>query len=333
MKPGLLKAQEEVRRLAEKAGADSLYVVTDSHVAALTEGFLQDTPRIIIEAGEENKSIASAEMIWAFLSDHGATRRSMIVNIGGGMVTDLGGFAAATFKRGIGYVNLATTLLGAVDASVGGKTGVNFNGLKNEIGAFRLPVATLALTDLFSTLTREEWLSGCGEVLKTAILYGEKLYRLAISEAFIVRRESEVVREVVEKCRDFKLSVVMKDVEDRGIRRILNFGHTYGHALEALMMEKGRPLPHGIAVAHGIEYALRLGEERNAPGSISAKDYREVLCKYFPEVELDAEDDERLRQLMGHDKKNFRAGEPAFVLPEDIESYRNADSGFMPEPD
>ena len=149
------------------------------------------------------------------------------------MVSDLGGFAAATFKRGIGCINIATTLLAAVDAAIGGKTGINFAGLKNEIGAFALPLGVTALTTLFRHLPEDEWLSGAGEAIKTALLDSEDLFELATSEAFLLRREPEVTATVTERCSAFKSSIVEKDFREAGLRKILNLGHTAGHAIES----------------------------------------------------------------------------------------------------
>lgn len=310
--------EREVREIASAGGADRLFVITDTVVNPLSEGFLPEGARIVVEAGERHKTLESVVGIWEALSRGGATRRSMIVNVGGGMVSDLGGFAAATFKRGIPYVNVPTTLLAAVDAAIGGKTGFDFLGLKNEIGAFRVPEATLPLTSLFRFLPKEEWLSGAGEALKTAILAGGDLLDVVASPEFMVERNPGVVDEVVARCAAFKKAVVDEDFREAGRRKILNFGHTYGHALESRMLEKGTPVPHGIAVAYGLEYALRLSVKHQGKGEDLLKRMHEILRDYFPPVTVDDSDLDRIRELMGHDKKNREAGRPEFVLLGDI---------------
>lgn len=307
----------EERRVLERARqckADKIFLVTDTNVAPLIDDLLPEVPRIPVKAGETHKNLQSAVEIWEYLSTHRATRKTLIVNVGGGMVSDLGGFVASTFKRGIPYINMPTTLLAAVDASIGGKTAVDFMGLKNEIGTFYFPECTIPLTGLFESLPEEEWLSGCGEVLKTAILMDDGLYEKVATEAFIRQRRPDLVREAVERCAAFKEQIVANDPEDRGERRILNFGHTFGHALESLMMEKDTPIPHGIAVAHGILYALNLSIERYGTGEKWKKSFEEILEKYFPPLELSESDRSRIKELMGHDKKNAQAGKPAFIL-------------------
>lgn len=306
--------EKMVRRHLKEMKADKAFVVSDLNLAALTGDFMSDFPTLHIPTGEKHKDIHTVEMIWAELSSKGATRNSVIINVGGGMVSDTGGFAAATFKRGIRYINLPTTLLAAVDASIGGKTGVNFNGLKNEVGAFWQPSAVIPLTFMFPSLPEEEWLSGCGEVLKTAILAGGHWLDKVATNAFMKHRSPELVNDVVVFCLKFKEKIVAEDFKDQGRRRILNFGHTYGHALESLMLEKGTPIPHGIAVAYGIEHALQLSVERHGVGGELLKKYREILKNYFPALHLDQADKARISHLMNFDKKNKIFGKPEFVL-------------------
>lgn len=310
----LAQAERKIKEWAGARGADRLFLLTDSNVAPMIVSLLPDSPRLTVEAGEGSKSLAGAEQVWNFLVAEGALRRSVLVNVGGGMITDLGGFAAATFKRGISTVNLPTTLLGAVDAAVGGKTGINFAGLKNEIGAFHSPIGVFPLTSLFPSLSRQEWLSGVGEAIKTALLDSEELFELAVSEEFVVRRDPKVVDEVVRRCAAFKERIVAGDFREQGGRKILNLGHTAGHALESLMMARGRYIPHGIAVAHGLRMTLERSRDLpGADGSLQAR-YDAVLRKYFPQVEITDADREEMNRLMAHDKKNTEEGKPAWVL-------------------
>lgn len=310
----LREVEARIEALCRDGGKDRRFVVTDTNVAPLVEGFLADAPRIVVEAGESHKSIESAARIWQFLVDGGALRNSVVVNVGGGMVSDLGGFAAATFMRGIGYINVPTTLLAAVDASVGGKTGVNFAGLKNEVGAFALPMAVFPLLSLFDSLPEDEWLSGVGEALKTGLLDSEELFRLASSEDFIVRREPSVVEKVVSRCIAFKESVVERDFREGGLRKILNLGHTAGHAIESLMLSRGCPVPHGVAVAYGLETALEKSVTEAGLDPSVLEDYRTVLRRYFPPLSLPESASTDLEALMARDKKNRKFGNPAWVL-------------------
>ena len=312
------KIEERVRSLCAGHGADRLFVLTDSHVSPLTEDLLPNVPRLVVEAGEGSKSLAGAAKVWDFLIARGALRRSVLVNIGGGMVSDLGGFAAATFKRGIGCINLPTTLLAAVDAAIGGKTGINYHGLKNEVGVFSLPLGVLPLTGLFGSLPEEEWLSGAGEAIKTGLLDSERLFELATSEAFLVKREPHIVDEVVEACARFKEKIVEEDFREGGRRKILNLGHTAGHAIESWMMAKGTPMPHGVAVAHGLLIALRKSCDLAGCDPLLPERYERILKKYFPPLDMNEHDWEEASAYLAHDKKNTVAGTPAWVLLEAI---------------
>ena len=304
----------DVTRLAAERNADRLFILTDSNVAPLIEGLFPDCPQLTVEAGEGSKSVEGAAEVWRFLMDGGAVRRSILVNVGGGMVSDLGGFAAATFKRGIGCINVPTTLLAAVDAAIGGKTGINFGGLKNEVGVFAMPLGVFPLTSLFRFLPESEWLSGVGEAIKTGLLDSEELFALATSEAFIRREDPNLVDEVVERCAAFKSRIVAEDFREGGKRKILNLGHTAGHAIEAWKMANGCEMPHGIAVAHGLRFALeRSCEEAGCDPSLLHR-YEEILDKYCPPLNMTDSQLADAWKYMAHDKKNTVAGTPSWVL-------------------
>lgn len=299
-------------------GADRIFLLTDTHVGRLIGDFLPDAPRLAVEAGEGSKSVAGLEKVWRFLIEEGALRRSVLVNVGGGMVTDLGGFAAATFKRGIGCVNVPTTLLAAVDAAIGGKTGINYAGLKNEVGAFSLPLAVFPLTSLFGTLPEEEWLSGVGEAIKTGLLCSEELFDMTVSEEFIVKREPKIVAEVVRRCAEFKQSVVESDFREGGRRKILNLGHTMGHAIESWMMEHRGGVPHGVAVAYGLRHTLEKSVREAGLDVGVLRRYEAVLLKFFPPLQMNERELAEAAEYMAHDKKNVVAGKPAWLLLEAI---------------
>lgn len=316
------RQMEEVERsistLCKLHKADRIFVLTDTGVAPLITGFLKGAPVLVVESGEGSKTLAGAERVWRFLEEEGAVRRSVLVNVGGGMVTDLGGFAAATFKRGIGCINVPTTLLGAIDAAIGGKTGINFVGLKNEIGVFSLPIGVFPLTGLFRYLPEEEWLSGVGEALKTALLDSEELLDLVSSDAFIKEREQEVTDEVVSRCAAYKESIVSADFREGGRRKVLNLGHTMGHAIEAWSMARGEAIPHGIAVAHGLCFALRRSVEKVGLSPETAERYEKIIEKYFPPLKMDGHDIREAEAYTARDKKNNEVGRPAWVLLEGI---------------
>lgn len=309
---------QRIHQISTDLNCDKIIVVTDENVASLAEGFIENFPTIKLLPGEDNKDIRQIEKIWRFLEDRGATRHSLLVNFGGGMVSDMGGFAATTFKRGIRYMNVATTLLAAVDAAIGGKTGVNFNGLKNEVGAFALPQETIAASELFQHLSRSEWLSGYGEMLKTGLLDGKKLFEEVISEKLVVDRDPALLADAVERCAAYKCKIVEADFREGGLRKVLNLGHTAGHAIEMICLKKGRPVAHGIAVAYGIMVTLVLSRIILKTGPELMYQYRDILKNYFPPLALDCHDIDSAIEIMGHDKKNAMTGRPRFVLLEEI---------------
>lgn len=309
-------------RLSE-TNADRIFIVTDSNVAPMTSPFVEKCREvapadiITVPAGEANKSLSAVASICDNLSASGATRHSLIVNIGGGMISDLGGFAAAIFKRGIRYINVATTILAAVDAAIGGKTGIDTHAgpsrllLKNEIGAFHKPLATIIASPLFASLPMREILSGFGEVLKTTMLFSPSLYSSALATS---PSQNHNLDNLVTACGDFKRKVTELDPTEKGLRRILNLGHTAGHAFESILLDKGTPLPHGVCVAHGLLVALILSHICLGLESTEIYRYRDYLRETFPSTALSCRDLNAAEVLMAHDKKNRTGQTPSFVL-------------------
>ncbi|MCH5226927.1 MAG: 3-dehydroquinate synthase [Muribaculaceae bacterium] len=307
----------------EHLDADKMLVVTDKNVEKIVLPALSESnvvtsqPRIAIIPGEPGKTLDTVTQIWDRLEEIGATRRSLIVNIGGGVVTDIGGFAAACFKRGIRTVNFPTTLLGAVDAATGGKTGINFRGLKNEIGAFHMPSRVIISALPFSTLSKEETLSGYAEMVKTALISDQGFYESLLDMEAVLDSE-EILGKAVEKCVCIKDSVVAQDPTEKGLRKILNFGHTAGHAFESLRIKKGQPVSHGKAVAHGMLVALILSELKLGFPHSEVTRYRDFLHKYYGQPLFSTEDIPFLMEKMSSDKKNRSHGKPVFTLLKSI---------------
>ncbi len=268
--------------------------------------------KVLIPAGENNKKLESVGKIWQFLSDNGGDRKSLLINIGGGMLTDLAGFAATTFKRGIDFLNVPTTLLSQVDASVGGKTGINFNGLKNEIGTFKEPVAVIINTDFLKTIDRENFISGFAEMIKHGLIYSPK--HLAELQDFDIENiDYDLLQEIIQHSVNVKEYFVSNDPTEKNIRKALNFGHTAGHAFESLAMSQNRPILHGYAVAYGMILELYLSVKKcNFP----EQDFTELthwLLKIYGKFEIKDNDFDVLYELMTHDKKN-EAGRINFTL-------------------
>ena len=276
---------------------------------------------IVIPEGDSGKSLSTVERIWDALEDYGATRHSLVINFGGGMVTDLGGFAAATFKRGLRFINVPTTLLGAVDAAVGGKTGFNYRGLKNEIGTFAPASDVIISTCYFDTLPVEEMKSGFAEVIKHALLSDRAELLRLLDHDFNAPIEHDDLLERLRRSVQVKVDIVSRDPNEQGERKALNLGHTVGHAFESLAMKRGKPVPHGFAVAWGLvteavlsHMKLRFpSEDVHRLGNFVRDNYRD-----FP---ITCDDYDELLALMRHDKKS-RDGEITCTLLAAIGDYR-----------
>ncbi|MBQ4507927.1 MAG: 3-dehydroquinate synthase [Paludibacteraceae bacterium] len=272
---------------------------------------------LVMPCGEEHKNIESVEQIWDFLHAHEATRDTVLLCTGGGTVTDTGGFAAATYKRGIDYLNIPTTLLAMVDASTGGKTGFNRNGVKNEIGCFKQPAETVICTALLNTLPREEILSGFAEMMKHALVADKREYvRLLamLEDGSLQHTESAEFADAVKRSIAIKERIAGADPEDRGIRKTLNFGHTAGHALEAAAISKGRVLRHGYAVMQGMVAELYLSALKEGMPHEILQQMSSVMREYYGRAECGCNDMKELLRLMRSDKKNKTAGETNFTL-------------------
>lgn len=299
---------------------DRTFVLTDANVEKLAGAVAPESADVfVIPPGEESKSLSTLAEIWKWLSDSGASRRSILLNIGGGVVSDLGGFAAATFKRGIRYANVPTSLLAAADAAIGGKTGIDFNGLKNEVGAFAFPARVFLSDAPLKTLPLPEMLSGIGELVKMALITDASLYS-DILNGDILGNE-ELFSRALRNAAGEKQRIVALDPKEKGLRRILNFGHTAGHAFEMLAARRGIAMTHGEAVAHGIDFALFLSQRiLSLDSEIRNSYYKNFLCRYYSPLPFIPQDAGELLQSMAHDKKNPAADSIAFVLLEKIAS-------------
>ncbi|MCK5729843.1 MAG: 3-dehydroquinate synthase, partial [Draconibacterium sp.] len=253
---------------------------------------------------------------WEFLSENGGDRKSLLINIGGGMLTDLAGFAATTFKRGVDFLNVPTTLLSQVDASVGGKTGINFNGLKNEVGTFKEPVAVIINTDFLKTIDRENFISGYAEMIKHGLIYStEHLNELKKFDFDNI--DYNLLQEIIEHSVNVKEYFVSNDPTEQNIRKALNFGHTAGHAFESLAMEQKRPILHGYAVAFGMVTELFLSSKKCDFQVKTVANITNWLLKIYGKFEFNRSDYNRLYELMTHDKKN-ESGRINFTLIREI---------------
>lgn len=290
---------------------EDIFIVADKHTVLFCDRLFEKVDWLpshvtVLDCGEENKSVESVSRIWMMLSKQGARRSSILVCVGGGVVTDLGGFAASTFKRGMRCINVPTTLLAQVDASLGGKTGFNFNGLKNEIGTFSIPEKVIIDPRFLNHLPVRERMSGFAEMIKHGLLSNrEYLTRLLNLEH--QEMTQEYMLELIRRSVTIKNEIVTRDPREQGLRKVLNFGHTIGHAIESLSITRGTPLLHGEAVALGLVAELYLSvKEKGFPEEI----YREVrnfVKQHYPPYPL-MDHVDSLYELMLHDKKNERWG-------------------------
>lgn len=317
---------ETVEKLIAEMDSPNVFVITDKGafenalpVLHAQSPLLAGATTVTVEQGDENKNIDSLARIWKALGDNGATRHSVIVNVGGGVVTDIGGFAAATFKRGVRFINVPTTLLGAVDAAVGGKTGINFNGLKNEVGCFSEADTVIISTIFFNTLPQQQLLSGYAEMLKHGLLenrdaFARLLAYSVVSPVFDSERLFGLLRDNVAIKRD----IVDNDPTEHGLRRALNLGHTAGHAFESLAIERRSPIPHGYAVARGLVVALVISRLRFGFPSDTLYQLAAYVRENYGPGHITCDDYPRLLELMSHDKKNPSPDSISFTLLHDV---------------
>lgn len=258
---------------------------------------------ITADAGDENKNLCSLTDVWHNFIDQGATRHSLLINLGGGMITDLGGFAAATFKRGMEFVNIPTTLLGAIDAASGGKTGINFLGLKNEIGVFAPAKAVLIDSRFFKTLDKANLLSGYAEMIKHALIDNEKTLTATLSFDFDAINYQKLL-ELVQINLDIKSKIVDQDPKELGIRKALNFGHTFGHAFEALSFKTSNHLLHGFAIMWGIVCELYLSHIQLGFPKKNLLEILHYTKDNYGAFPYSCKQYEAIFDMMKHDKKN-----------------------------
>lgn len=281
--------------------------------------FLQTSHVITVPAGDEHKHIQTAVKVWEYLTNNGANRQSMLLNLGGGMITDLGGFVASTFKRGIRYINIPTTLLGAVDAATGGKTGINFMGFKNEIGVFNPPVDVLIQVDFLKTLDEQNFRSGFAEMLKHALIDSHDEWNETIR--FDLQQPNyEQLKALVARSVHIKERIVEQDPLEKNIRKALNLGHTFGHAFETFSYQTAQPALHGYAVMWGLLCELYVSHCRFQFSIEKLGQLKSMIHEYYGWLPFNCNHYDTLFELMTHDKKN-ETGEVNVTLLSDIGTF------------
>ncbi len=305
---------------------------------------LSGFPIIKLQSGESNKTLTGLEKVWRMLSSGQARRNSLLICLGGGVISDIGGFAAATFKRGMNFIHIPTTLLAMVDASIGGKTGINLDSVKNQIGIFAQPKGVFVFTEFLNTLPERQKLSGYAEMIKHALIDSEQHF----GELLLMNSPDKFCTEnAVLTSASVKIKVVNQDPSEGGIRKVLNFGHTIGHAIESYSQQNDSdPLVHGEAIAIGIicESYISMRFCGLAPKDLETLTH--LVMQHFPHYAISKNSVTELLALMRHDKKNTdkdtlnfslirKIGEPVFdqfpeeiLIRESLHFYTNLEIGF-----
>ncbi|WP_299781061.1 3-dehydroquinate synthase [uncultured Formosa sp.] len=314
-----LSAYNQINKHIEDTNPSNIFVLVDQNTHELclphllAEISTTKTIEIIeIEAGEINKTIETCVGVWNVLSELGADRKSLVINLGGGVITDLGGFVASTFKRGISFINIPTTLLSMVDASVGGKTGVDLGSLKNQIGVINTPEMVIIDTTYLKTLPQNEMRSGLAEMLKHGLIQ-DKTYWNKFKDLSVLNLDH--LDELIYESVLIKKHVVDIDPRENGLRKTLNYGHTIGHAIESYFLSHNNrtSLLHGEAVAIGMILASYISTKLTGLSETENTEIKNIILGIYDFVAIDKDDYEPIIELLKYDKKNSH-GNINFVL-------------------
>ena len=320
IRTGFEELEESVKKTVKGGSA---LIVTDSNVAPIyaaeiedrLSGVFENISVFAFEAGEKRKNLDTMRDIYKFMLEKHLDRGSTVIGLGGGVCGDMAGFAAATFMRGVSFIQIPTTLLAQVDSSVGGKVGVDFNGVKNIVGAFYQPKLVYTDIDTLITLPEREYMAGMAEVIKCAAISSGQLYGYITDNKEIIKKgDKTALAEIIEKCCAIKADVVKKDEKEGGLREILNFGHTIGHAVESL---KGFELLHGECVAIGMTAAMKISCDK---GMVTDSDFFDLegLLEYFDlPVRVKGLNEDDVYKALFSDKK-VRNNVISFVLADGI---------------
>jgi 3-dehydroquinate synthase len=318
------KGYKELSNLIAKNNYSTLFILVDEHTfEACYPKFIPNLETdkrievIEIESGEINKNLETCIGVWNAITELGGDRKSLLITLGGGVITDLGGFVASCFKRGIDFVNIPTTLLSMVDASVGGKTGVDLGVLKNQIGLFANPEMVLVDASYLTTLSDREVKSGTAEIIKYGLTYDVSLFNE-------IRNNTNLkIEELIYRSIEIKNEVVLKDPKEENLRKILNFGHTLGHAIESFYLESEdkESLTHGEAIAIGMVCECFMSSKLLGFPTEKVKEVKDLVLSIYSKTTLLNEDFIGIMELLKHDKKNVN-GQVNFVLLNDFKDYK-----------
>ncbi len=310
-------AMEKISALYDFGQYSHVFIVTDETIAPILLDKLKavlpdEVSAIVLPHGEEQKNIANAQKIWTAMHKAGCDRHTLLINLGGGVVGDIGGFAASTYMRGIPFLNIPTTLLSQVDSSVGGKTGVNFDGIKNLVGTFNPPFGVVIDPQMLSTLPEREFISGFGEIIKHGLIWDEHHFEQATAKRPQDFTHDELADIITASCR-IKLAIVEDDLHESSSRRLVNFGHTVGHAIEALSLETDAPLLHGEAISIGMAAEATISVKSGLLPAADLETIITALKRAGLPVTVSGLKEDDIRRKMQSDKKNIK-GTPNFTL-------------------
>lgn len=318
------KGYQELEKLLAEKKYSTLFILVDENTKEhcyqkfLAQLHTSLSMQIIeIESGEIHKNLETCESVWNSITDFGGDRKSLLITLGGGVITDLGGFVASCFKRGIDFINIPTTLLSMVDASVGGKTGVDLGVLKNQIGVFANPQMVIIDDVYLETLAARELTSGMAEIIKHGLIYDTKLFNQ------VKETKEQHINNLIHRSIEIKNEVVLHDPKEKSIRKILNYGHTLGHAIESFYLESDEKenLTHGEAIAIGMICESYISNKLLNFSTNKVTEIKETILSIFPKIILQEADFSAILDLLKHDKKNV-SGNVNFVLLYDFEDYK-----------
>jgi 3-dehydroquinate synthase len=318
------KSFEALNTFLTKNKYSNYYIICDEHTFEFClptllfhAPLLNEAEIIELESGEDKKTLETCLQVWGALTDTGADKKSLIINLGGGVISDLGGFVASTFKRGIDCINIPTTLLSMVDASVGGKTGVDFEGIKNHIGTTSEPKAIFINPTFLETLSERQIRNGYAEVIKIALIadaeFWKELKKLNSVKEFCTEK-------IITKAIQLKNSIVKKDLHEKDLRKSLNFGHNIGHALESSLIDQKKDTLHGEAVAAGMIMETEIALTLKRISVKECKDITDYISSIYKNIKITKETETQLLKYILHDKKNI-GDELCFALPKGIGTY------------
>lgn len=303
----------KIAEIVEIGNFSKVVVITDERIP---QAFLSEFEKIIIPSGENNKNIETVQLIWKKMLELGCDRKSLVINLGGGVVGDMGGFAASCYMRGVKFLQVPTTLLSAVDASVGGKVGIDFGGVKNLVGSFQQPIGVIVDVDTFQSLPDREFRSGFGEIIKHGIIGDANYFQKVISKKPREFSKQELI-EIIKRSCEIKAQIIANDEKESGSRKLLNFGHTIGHAIESLSLETDKPLLHGEAISIGMMAEAKISQGLGFINNEDLERIKEVLDNAGLPTSYQAEDSEKIIELISKDKKS-EAGKVNWTLIEGI---------------